>query len=591
MVDATPQILQEQLKVQKEQNQKQDKANAEQSAERMKMNDILLKMKGVDEKRLDAIRDQVKVFEERELKLEEQKQAIESLGLKADQNIQLQKDFKQLELDRQAFDESQTQELGRRSVLERLQEKNTLVKNFKNLGDTFKKGFSNLGSRIGDFAKSTFSTIGTSALNIFKTTLFAGFIFALIQFFESEYWEKTKDFIVSIVEGGENSPLAKFKDTMSNLLTIFTSIAGLTAVGLILRLLGRKPVAGAKTGGGLLATLLTALGLGSLFGGKNDIGPIGPPAPNRPPIDKSKDKFFSIKNLKNLGKSLFTFAGLRAAITRFGLPGLIIGLFVLPALGAIADLVFTDEQKEKFKKDAEQFKKDTFDFLDKINIFKKDNELMQNVDNFFNVTLPSQFDEAVNSFNKNVIEPFKEDGLLKTLFPKLRKEMPPQLKEGKTDFIEDENKLERNRKELMKFFEDSLRPANLSNLESPIKDITNLSDDEKLKEIITGLDKVLDGELIDPNPDINIEKQFNNSYMFDQTDVINELKKEKAFREQLLQDLSNMMNAENKNQTVNVINAPSMSKVENSSSTTTVRPIVDMDLSIQRMLHARGYAN
>lgn len=55
-----------------------------------------------------------------------------------------------------------------------------------------------LGGKISDGFKSTISPITSTfdPIKIFKTTLFAGFLIALIKFFESSYWETTKKLLI-----------------------------------------------------------------------------------------------------------------------------------------------------------------------------------------------------------------------------------------------------------------------------------------------------------------------------------------------------------------------------------------------------------
>ena len=55
-----------------------------------------------------------------------------------------------------------------------------------------------LGGKISDGFKSTVSPITSTfdPIKIFKTTLFAGFLIALIKFFESSYWETTKKLLI-----------------------------------------------------------------------------------------------------------------------------------------------------------------------------------------------------------------------------------------------------------------------------------------------------------------------------------------------------------------------------------------------------------
>tara|TARA_R110000737_G_scaffold46840_1_gene66612 strand:- start:1614 stop:3359 length:1746 start_codon:yes stop_codon:yes gene_type:complete len=177
-----------------------------------KMSDILLKMKGIDEKRLAKIEQQNELFKERQTTLDEQKAQLESLGLTASENKEFSQAQNKLTQQKTKFEAQQTQEINRKTFGEKVKDRAGSIKNFEGLKDSIGNLGKGLAKGIGGF----FNNLGGKGLAGLKTVLataaITGFLIATIAFLNSEYWETTKDFIVN-----DMLPVVlKFKDFLVN---------------------------------------------------------------------------------------------------------------------------------------------------------------------------------------------------------------------------------------------------------------------------------------------------------------------------------------------------------------------------------------
>ena len=96
-----------------------------------KMSDILLKMKGIDEKRLVKIEQQNELFKERQATLDEQKAQLESLGLTATENKEFSQAQNKLTQQKTKFEAQQTQEINRKTFGEKVKDRAESFKNFE----------------------------------------------------------------------------------------------------------------------------------------------------------------------------------------------------------------------------------------------------------------------------------------------------------------------------------------------------------------------------------------------------------------------------------------------------------------------------
>lgn len=177
-----------------------------------KMSDILLKMKGIDEKRLVKIEQQNELFKERQATLDEQKAQLESLGLTATENKEFSQAQNKLTQQKTKFEAQQTQEINRKTFGEKVKDRAESFKNFEGLKDSIGNLGKGLGKGIGGFFKNLGGKGLTGLKTVLATAAITGFLIATIAFLNSEYWETTKDFIVN-----DMLPVVlKFKDFLVN---------------------------------------------------------------------------------------------------------------------------------------------------------------------------------------------------------------------------------------------------------------------------------------------------------------------------------------------------------------------------------------
>ena len=352
-----------------------------------KMSDILLKMKGIDEKRLVKIEQQNELFKERQATLDEQKAQLESLGLTATENKEFSQAQNKLTQQKTKFEAQQTQEINRKTFGEKVKDRAESFKNFEGLKDSIGNLGKGLGKGIGGF----FKNLGGKGLTGLKTALgtaaIAGFLIATIAFLNSKYWTKTKDFIVNKMVPAVQKIFEVFRDFIlppfmrffnvwkENIGPLFNNAIETITLGFTAL---KEIFTGLFSGDG--STFLS--GVKKLF------------------ID------FPIKLTAYIGEGLF--ASLEAALALFGIESQMVtdikeGFRKLPetisaAFTAIGEFftVYIPEKTTEIKDSVTKFFGD--------NVVAPFKNMLTNIGNFFTETIPETFDNIVGSVNDFFID-------------------------------------------------------------------------------------------------------------------------------------------------------------------------------------------